>query len=187
MRGLIISISLALALTACAHNQHSAKNVSVLPGERSELYFTGRGSAAGIMMDAYMSGAGVAIGIAIDEGIAKDIAAALLLSNPEFSMPALVQSELREHSKNGTQIKGLKSIVIDKYGFQSAPDDKVVPLLEFTFVCDPQISQQVKYKPADDSKAIGIEQAKTEGKLVEVQIREAVGELIKSSALECQK
>jgi len=63
-------------------------------GDRSTLAFSGKGAAAGTMMDAYMGGAGVAIGIAIDEGIAKDITANLSNRRGGFDMLALVNNEL---------------------------------------------------------------------------------------------
>ncbi len=73
-RSILFVITCCL-LAACTHSRVQPVDVSF--GARETLYFTGRGAAAGIMMDAYLGGAGVAIGIAIDEGIAKDMYAVI--------------------------------------------------------------------------------------------------------------
>ena len=67
---IFISFSILLALSACVSKFATPQ---IVYGDKSTLSFSGKGAAAGMMMDAYMGGAGVAIGIAIDEGIAKDI------------------------------------------------------------------------------------------------------------------
>lgn len=84
-------------IASCA--QIRSPSIDVICGERQSLYFTGRGAAASMMMDSLMGGAGIAIGIAIDEGIAKDISAVLLASNPKFSMDELVKTVLSEQAK----------------------------------------------------------------------------------------
>lgn len=180
-----ISILIISLLVGCASNV--AQFVPVTYGEREALHFTGRGAAAGIMMDAYMGGAGVAIGIAIDEGIAKDISAALLANNPKFSMASLVNNVLSEQGKKGVSVAGLKSVVIDKYGFQSAPDDKVSPLLEMQFVCNSGVLQKVKLIPDENVASITFEQSKTDGALVEKQLRAAVDVLIDKNSRICSE
>ena len=119
MHRLNLILLISLFLSSCAHEP--SQNTSVLLGERSDLYFTGRGSAAGIMMDAYMGGAGVAIGIAIDEGIAKEIAAGLRPHNPDFSIVKLFEEVLQERTNKDVALSGLIFVKIDKYGFQAAP------------------------------------------------------------------
>lgn len=180
-----ISILIISFLVGCASNV--AQFIPVTYGDRETLYFTGRGAAAGIMMDAYMGGAGVAIGIAIDEGIAKDIFSALLANNPKFSMVALVGGVLREQEKKGVSITDLKSVVIDKYGFQSAPDDKVSPLLEMQFVCNSGVLQKVKLIPDENVASITFEQSKTNGALLEKQLRAAVDVLIDKNSRICSE
>lgn len=159
--------------------------ISVTYGEREALYFTGRGSAAGIMMGSLLGGAGVAVGIAIDEGIAKEISAALLANNPKFSMDILVKDVLREQVQQGMKVDGLKSVVIDKYGFQSASDDKVNPLLEMQFVCESNDPQKIKFTPDEHTQGIAFEQSKTDGELVENQLRDAVESLMKKHNQAC--
>lgn len=181
----LISILTFSLLVGCAHNV--AQFIPITYGEREALYFTGRGSAAGIMMDAYMGGAGVAIGIAIDEGIAKDISSALFANNPKFSMVALVGGVLREQEKKGVSIAGLKSVVVEKFGFQSASDDKVIPLLEMQFVCDSGSPQKIKLVPDEHVQSITFEQSKTDGALVENQLRAAVDVLINKNSRICSE
>lgn len=170
-------------ILSCTHNP--ATMISIGLGDRQTLYFTGKGAAAGMMMDAFLGGAGVAIGIAIDEGIAKDISSALQINNPKFSMDVLVKDVLRDEAKHGLNLDGLKSIVIEKYGFQSAPDDRVVALLELQLMCESGASNNIKFVPSKSSQSITFEQAKTDGKLVENQLREAVEELLKSIDKAC--
>lgn len=176
-------VAASLLFVGCAHKL--VDKVEVSSGERGQLYFTGRGSAAGMMMDSLLGGAGIAIGIAIDEGIAKDISSALLINNPKFSMAALVKDVLREQAKEGVNLNGLKSIVIEKYGFQSAPDDRVVPLLELQLTCESGASSNIKFVPNESSQSITFEQAKTNGKLVERELCNATGELFRTNNLFC--
>lgn len=131
MRVVLLLLSICL-VTACAHRP--ARTVSIEYGDRQTLFFTGKGAAAGMMMDAFMGGAGVAIGIAIDEGIAKDIAAAIQKTNPEFDVRTLVREQLAIVSDK-EKIKNLHSIVIEKYGFHVVEGDLVGPVLELTVNC----------------------------------------------------
>ena len=62
----------------------TAKSPPIEFKDRQTLVFTGKGAAAGIMLDSVMGGVGVAIGIAIDEGIAKDIAKSIYEINPDY-------------------------------------------------------------------------------------------------------
>jgi hypothetical protein len=147
MRLLLLSFKLMLSvviLAGCASTHKMP--VEVKTGERSNLAFTGKGAAAGIMMDAYMGGAGVAIGIAIDEGIAKDIATNLAKYPSGFSITSLVEKNLLAESKNQYSIKrdstktsrtiAATQIVIDTYGFRTFPGegDKVTPWLKIRFI-----------------------------------------------------
>lgn len=163
-------------MTSCTKTR--TPPVEVTYGERQSLYFTGRGSAAGIMMDSVLGGAGIAIGIAIDEGIAKDISAAILSSNPEFTMDGLVKDALKEKVKQGMNVDGLKSVVITKYGFQVAPDDKVAPLVALQFTCESADIPVVEFTSDNKDQTIPFDQSKTNGKLVEKLLRDAVVELL---------
>lgn len=171
----IIWILIPLVLLACVHTNQ--QQVQVNYGERQTLYFTGRGAAAGIMMDSLLGGTGVAIGVAIDEGISKDIAAAISIGNPSFSMDRLVKDGLGEAVSQGVNIKGLESVIIDRYGFQAAPDDKVVPLLELRLVCKSGPIRKVNFAPNEIDLAIPFAKAKTDGSLAESKLRDAVDAL----------
>jgi hypothetical protein len=126
-----------LGLSACA-TLNSKLEISYL--DRDSLNFTGRGSAAGVMLDAVMDGAGIAIGIAIDQGIAKDISKNILLHDSKFDFRELIRQRVSKSS-----VSALESIKIKTYGFKSAPgDDKVSAWLELDIVKNGTIIQ-VKY------------------------------------------
>lgn len=173
---IILLLLICCLMTSCTKTR--TPPVEVTYGERQSLYFTGRGSAAGIMMDSVLGGAGIAIGIAIDEGIAKDISAAILSSNPEFTMDGLVKDALKEKVKQGMNVDGLKSVVITKYGFQVAPDDKVAPLVALQFTCESADIPVVEFTSDNKDQTIPFDQSKTNGKLVEKLLRDAVVELL---------
>lgn len=133
----IIATIISLFLVACTTKYVTPQ--SVVYGDRSTLSFSGKGAAAGIMMDAYMGGAGVAIGIAIDEGIAKDIAANISSRPGGFDMLGLVQKELSVNSKtleaSGKRKISATKITVEIYGFHSAKGegDKVSAWLKVRF------------------------------------------------------
>jgi hypothetical protein len=124
-----------------------SQSLQVVTGDRSTLAFTGKGAAAGIMMDAFLGGAGVAIGIAIDEGIAKDIANNLSKPPTVFNMVALVEKKIfsapqKNHrytlfNHTNTDMSDVARIVIETYGFRTAPgDDQVTAWMRMRFVTD---------------------------------------------------
>ena len=115
-----------------------------------------------------------AIGLAIDEGISKDIAAAISVNNPNFSMGALVKDALDGAVSQGVNIDGLKSVIIEKYGFQSAPDDTVIPLLELQLVCRSGLIQKINFVPNEVDRALPFDKVKTDGSLAEKALRGAV-------------
>ena len=168
----VIYVVVMLFFVACAVNNHD--DIQVAYGEHQTLYFTGRGVAAGIMMDSLLGGTGVAIGIAIDEGISKDIAAAISVNNPSFSMGALVKDALDGTVSQGVNIDGLKSVIVEKYGFQSAPDDTVIPLLELQLVCRSGLIQKINFVPNELDRALPFDKVKTDGSLAEKALRGAV-------------
>lgn len=147
---LLVSVKLILCfliLSGCAVKP--LVPVEVKTGERTNLAFTGKGAAAGIMMDAYMGGVGVAIGIAIDEGIAKDIATNLARNPSGFNITSLVEKNLLAEPKNkylikspainSSRVMGSKNstqVVIETYGFRTFPGegDKVTAWLKMRFI-----------------------------------------------------
>jgi len=131
-----------LFLPACV-NQHQNSFVDISFDEKPSLSFTGRGAAAGIMLDSVMVG-GAAIGIAIDQGIAKDISNNILKQNPSFDFREFVRQQLTQ-----SQISSIESIKIKTWGFKSAPDDQVSAWLVLDVVKNRK-SIQVNY-PEDFS------------------------------------
>lgn len=130
-------LAFLLSLSACV-TLNSKLEISYL--DRDSLNFTGRGSAAGVMLDAVMDGAGIAIGIAIDQGIAKDISNNILLHDPKFDFRELIRQRV-----NKSSVSALESIKIKTYGFKSAPgEDQVSAWLELEVVQNGTIIQ-VKY------------------------------------------
>lgn len=157
-------------------------------GDRSSLFFTGKGGAAGIMMDAFMGGAGVAIGIAIDEGIAKDIHLAIQKENPQFDIKMYVESVLeKNHKKQG--LKKWQRLTIERYGFQIIEGDFVVPVLEFTVTCIG--GEDSLFKLERDSMAlyeIELDVIKQSGKLAQQLLYQAVDQAFQSDLLfSCEK
>ncbi len=102
-----------------------------LAGKES-ISFTGRGAAAGIMLDSVMGAGGIAIGIAIDEGIAKEISTNLQTYSKDFS----IQNTLRSQIDKSID-KNLLEIKIKNYGFRTYPkgEDQISAWLDLEFVC----------------------------------------------------
>lgn len=179
MRILLLLLASCLIIS-CAHTP--TPSISVEFGDRQTLYFTGKGAAAGIMMDAYLGGAGVAIGIAIDEGIAKDIAAAIQKVNPEFDIRKLVQEQLVVAS-DVVVTKNWQSLVIEKYGFKVVEGDVVNPVLELTVNCKGG-AETINFErdPANSDKA-ELELIKKDGEIGLNLLQQAVEETMQVQRL----
>lgn len=134
---LVATLLLTIFLSGCINNPRATWQVKT--GDRTSLAFSGKGSAAGMMMDAYMGGMGVAIGIAIDEGIAKDIAANIKIYAPDFNIVSMVESQLVKKSPRVSLFhrnKGFTQVIVQTYGFHTFPGDgdKVTPWLKVHFI-----------------------------------------------------
>lgn len=134
---IILVFIFALFLCACA-TQPTPKILVTLSGNQT-LDFTGKGAAAGIMLDSVMGGAGIAIGIAIDKGIAKDIASNLSHHKPVLNIADHFDQQLKAALiKN--RVKGSQTIqaTIEHYGFRTFPggDDAVSAWLEVSLLID---------------------------------------------------
>jgi hypothetical protein len=135
--GMYLTLVVLLSLSACT-SLSSRPQITYL--DRDSLNFTGRGSAAGVMLDSVMNGAGIAIGIAIDQGIAKDISNNILRNNPRFDFRELVRQRLEKSA-----ITGVDSIIIKTYGFKSAPgEDRVSAWIDLDIIHNGK-SIQIKY------------------------------------------
>lgn len=134
-----VSLLALIFLTGCVTN--SKPYWQVKTGERSTLAFSGKGAAAGIAVDSYISGAGAAIGVAIDEGIAKAIGENLQKKSPAFSFNSLVGQQLAKQSGDLRKLncsEGALQVVVDTYGFRTfvGRDDDVTAWIRIHFICN---------------------------------------------------
>lgn len=127
----LLVLLLQSSLQACFFApSHSPINISF--ESRGSLAFTGRGAAAGIMLDSVMGAGGIAIGIAIDEGIAKEISTNLHAYSKDFS----IQNTLRSQIDKSID-RNLLEIKVKNYGFRTYPkgEDQISAWLDLEFVC----------------------------------------------------
>ncbi len=135
----IFILLLIFFLTACV-TQPSPK-ILVSLSDNQTLDFTGKGAAAGIMLDSVMGGAGIAIGIAIDKGIAKDIAKNLSNHIPLFNIVDNIDQQLKTAiTKNHLKYLPNLQIAIEHYGFKtfSSGEDAASAWLEVNLTIDEQ-------------------------------------------------
>ena len=169
--------TLFLMLFSCSVMRPTPQHVDF--GDRKTLAFTGKGAAAGMMMDAYLGGAGVAIGIAIDEGIAKDIEKNLSQRAGGFDMLQLVRAELHlvKYKK-----QDVTNIVLDTYGFKTYPGegDKVTAWLKIRF--SGKAGEVILNYPGDfaDPNAIALNEAKSNPDAAYKLLQDAVSRVFMS-------
>lgn len=176
----ILFVVACCLLAACTHS--SVEKVGVSFGVRETLHFTGRGVAAGIMMDAHLGGAGVAVGIAIDEGIAKDLSAAIKKSNPEFDIRDIVKKQVVSVSDE-VVMNNWQSIVIEKYGFEVVDGDFVSPVLELTVNCKGGAEKIHFERNLANSDKAELELVKKDGKIGLNLLQQAVAETMQAKHL----
>ena len=104
----IYLLLLIVLISACA-NQNLAP---IELNNNNDLQFSGKGSAAGVMLMSAMGPAGIAIGVAIDVGIAKEIADTA--AQGDVNIERIIKKELRPFLKTQTSPV---SITIERYGF----------------------------------------------------------------------
>ena len=176
-----VSFLLVIFLSACVASSRSSWQVKT--GSRTTLAFSGKGAAAGIMMDSYIGGSGAAIGIAIDEGIAKTIAESLQKKSPEFNFISLVNQQLAAQSKRSRKLacsEGALQVVVDTYGFHTfaSKDDDVTAWLKMRFTCNGK-DTLINY-PADfpAPKLAELKAVKTNPDVAYSLLHDAVAELV---------
>jgi hypothetical protein len=88
---LVLCLIAFTLLNACSTHpsKPNAPNIHVTYAEDFRIRFSGKGAGAGMMLMGSMGPMGIAIGVAIDEGIAKDIRAAL--ENSGVSIDAVLK------------------------------------------------------------------------------------------------
>lgn len=134
-----VALLLVVFLFGCA--TVAKTHWQVKTGSRTTLAFSGKGAAAGIMMDAYLGGAGIAIGIAIDEGIAKTIGENLQKKSSDFNIISLVEQQLARQLSRSRKLactEGALQVVVDTYGFHTfaGEGDNVTAWLKIHFICN---------------------------------------------------
>lgn len=113
-----IFLPLLLLLNACVYFPENNTAKPIVIENNSRLTFSGKGAGAGMMLSASMGAMGVALGIAIDEGIAKDIAATA--QNGGVHVEAVLQQQLAQAN---ISLPADTVITIDRYGFIILPGD----------------------------------------------------------------
>ena len=128
-----VLVGILAALMAGCQNlpSSSLQAVAVKYPQSDKLDFTGRGSAAAMMMSGSMGAMGIAIGVAIDEGLAKDLTASAKAGgfNAEQSFAkALGLADYRAVETDEPE----NALIIEKLGFR-AKGDLIAPWVELNF------------------------------------------------------
>lgn len=153
------SLLVAMLFSGC--QTLATKNLEPLAVEyptKERLEFTGRGSAAAMMMSGSMGAMGIAIGVAIDEGISKDLHKSAMVGG--FDQQAIITNvlgargyqvvegddDISSLSTRRPSIKHLtiKRLSIKHLGFRSA-GDLIAPWVEVVFTQEGQ-EHSLSYK-----------------------------------------
>lgn len=171
---------LLLALWGC----QSLKSPLVKPiiidyQNRSTLEFTGRGSAAGMMMSGSMGAMGIAIGVAIDEGISKDLHASAAKGG--FILEDEIAHMLTKHGYMAINTAA-QTIVIRHLGFR-ASGDLIVPWVEISLATKND-SQSFSYADiaGDERNTFELSELKNNSKVTAKALRDAL-QLVFDNAL----
>lgn len=127
----LLSILAALMVGCQSLPSSSLQAITIKYPQSDRLDFTGRGSAAAMMMSGSMGAMGIAIGVAIDEGLSKDLTGSARSGgfNVEQSfIKALNLSGYRAVDAGELE----NALVIEKLGFR-AKGDLIAPWVELTF------------------------------------------------------
>jgi|GEM_PF-1381801 len=123
-------VGILLFVVSCTSLQnHDDRRVQVKVPER--LHFSGKGAGAGMMLMSSLGAAGIAIGVAIDEGIAKDIAATLNTASVNVTtvFDEQLQAVLATYAggQRHSIIDAIDTVAITRYGFllQAGRNDPV--------------------------------------------------------------
>lgn len=180
----IILVIYLCICTSCA--SYTKQKVEIKFSDRQTLAFTGKGAAAGIMLDSVMGGVGVAIGIAIDEGIAKDIAKSIYAVNPDYDFLQVVDRELYKSTKiEASQKRFLTRVIVNRYGYRSfsvadskSIEDGVSPWLSVAFECSGLV-KEINYPEEFQNPLVSeLSAVKTQGDLAAGQLSDAFGQVI---------
>jgi hypothetical protein len=146
----------------------------------ARIHFVGKGAAAGAMMSSSMGPMGIAIGVAIDEGIAKEIDAALVRANckvdevVESSFLAVSHSygmtAERVSSENAAVVLG-----IDRVGFKVLPSERDLTFSEVSISLTLRDeTKKLTSRHTSDEQGIPLEQIRRDGKVACELLQESV-------------
>jgi len=165
-----------LTLNACVSISNTQK-VSVERSDPDRIRFSGKGSAAGVMLMGAMGPVGIAIGAAIDEGIAKEIEGAANAVGFDFylSLRNLI-------SKNDAC--GVSSVKVNRYGFKMLPgaSEIVTPDLDLVFSYLDLQSRSLSYPQKEKFTVFSapLNKLKKDGSLSAELLNKALNELAAS-------
>lgn len=182
-KALVVFLLMTLSLSCSVFK---GRIIGVQYDDRQTLAFTGKGLAAGIMLDSVLGGAGIAIGIAIDEGIAKDIAKSIYTSNPEHDFLVDVKRGIQQSKEITIKDKRLLTkVVVIRHGFRTTSGEKaleykdaVSPWISLSFNCTGS-TIAINY-PEDIGQPVisELQDIKVNGQLAADQLKIAVGQTI---------
>lgn len=161
----ILLTIITIFLSACTSQNLTSIEIS----KSGDLQFSGKGSAAGVMLMSVMGPAGIAIGISIDAGIAKEINKTATTAN--IKIENIVKQELRPFLQTQT---APVSVNIDQYGFliwSGEEENPIIAQLHLTIEISGN-SLQVRYPEDFDKelftpKTVALESVKTHAKDIE--------------------
>jgi len=167
------SILLPLLLTSCVSTQGS-RSVDIDVNDPDRIRFSGKGSAAGIMLMGAMGPMGIAIGAAIDEGIGKEIDAAA--SRFGFDFDAIIQKTVSEESCV------ISSVTVNYYGFKmiSGGDDLATPSLDIISSSEFVENVRLIYPDSENKVLLSapLDELKKDGERVSDLLGQALKELL---------
>ena len=152
----ILWIFTALGCTTPTKPSQTLMPVAIQVTGQDRVQFSGKGSAAGMMMSSSMGLMGIAIGIAIDEGIAKDIATTAEAAQLNFSeiLYAAIQHQGQQQQYTMTmadsQATARLVIDIEKYGFKVVPGTDDLISAEINLKIHPVNEEPVTVNYPDD-------------------------------------
>ena len=172
-----------LAACSALNTGKNAPAITLLEPESLKLSFSGKGSAAGVMLVGSMGPMGIAVGVAIDEGIAKDIRTAF--DNAGYSLLDFTQTQLQEalalRCKNTDTpplawlCSGPLSINIDRLGFRlvSGEQDPAAPVFAFTLAATDAAASVSRHCVFPDY-SVPLEQLKNTGESTAAALSSAI-------------
>lgn len=164
-----VMLILCLLMTGCSISHHdSTPEFETSFSEPNRIRFSGKGAGAGMMLMSSMGPMGIAVGVAIDEGIAKDIAASM--ERKGLDITKLIVSELHRFilSQKMKSRPNKVYVEVTRYGFKLQPGagDRARVELDFRYKFDAGDWQSVRLQDEVDVTQLPTEELdiiKTDG------------------------